>query len=73
MTGFSTYRLQRYLADFFTYLGIAAALIFFLFPFAWILTTSLKGGEDYFTFPPVWIPHDPSLVHYHALFDRGNG
>jgi multiple sugar transport system permease protein len=73
MTGFSTYRLRGYLADFFTYFGIAAALIFFLFPFAWILTTSLKGGEDYFTFPPVWIPHDPSLVHYHALFDRGNG
>jgi multiple sugar transport system permease protein len=73
MIGISNYRLRRHTANFFTYLGIAAALIFFLFPFAWILTTSLKGGEDYFTFPPVWIPTDPSLVHYQGLFTRGNG
>src|SRR2546428_1734162 len=26
----------------------------------WIVTTSLKGNEDFFTFPPVWIPPDPS-------------
>ena len=73
MRGILNYRLQRHLANFFTYFGIAAALIFFLFPFAWILSTSLKGGEDYFTFPPVWIPPDPSLAHYEGLFTRGNG
>ncbi|MGH8059599.1 MAG: carbohydrate ABC transporter permease, partial [Candidatus Entotheonellia bacterium] len=56
-----------------TYLGVAAALVFFLFPFAWILTTSLKGNEDYFTFPPVWIPSEPSLAHYYRLFTHGNG
>jgi multiple sugar transport system permease protein len=56
-----------------TYVGIAAALFFFLFPFVWIVTTSLKGNEDYFSFPPVWIPSEPSLVHYYRLFTHGNG
>jgi multiple sugar transport system permease protein len=58
---------------FLTYAGIVVVLLFFLMPFAWILTTSLKGNEDYFSFPPVWIPPEPSLVHYQSLFTRGNG
>lgn len=47
MTGFSKYRFRRHVGMFLTYVGIAVALIFFLFPFVWILTTSLKGNEDY--------------------------
>jgi len=73
MKGLSKYRLQRQVGLALTYVGIAAALIFFLFPFVWILTTSLKGNEDYFSFPPVWIPSEPSLVHYYRLFTHGNG
>jgi multiple sugar transport system permease protein len=56
-----------------TYVALGAVLVFFLMPFLWIVTTSLKGNEDYFTFPPVWIPAEPSLVHYKGLFERGNG
>ena len=56
-----------------TYLGLFAALVFFLGPFVWIVTTSLKGNEDFFAFPPVWIPSDPSLKHYVALFTRSSG
>jgi len=73
MIGLSKYRLRWYVGIFLTYAGIAAALIFFLFPFVWIVTTSLKGNEDYFTFPPVWIPTEPSLAHYERLFTHGNG
>lgn len=73
MIGLSKYRLRWYVGMFLTYVGIAAALIFFLFPFVWIVTTSLKGNEDYFTFPPVWIPTEPSLAHYERLFTHGNG
>lgn len=69
----SHYRLRRQVATVLTYAGIVAALLFFLMPFAWILATSLKGNEDYFSYPPVWIPSEPSLVHYQALFTRGNG
>jgi multiple sugar transport system permease protein len=73
MRGISKYRLRRHAGTLLTYIGVLAALIFFLFPFVWILSTSLKGNEDYFTFPPVWIPTEPSLVHYKGLFTRGNG
>src|SRR4030095_5294370 len=50
-----------------------AALVFFLGPFFWIVTTSLKGNEDFFAFPPVWIPVEPSLKHYIGLFTRSSG
>jgi multiple sugar transport system permease protein len=73
MIGLSKYRLRWYVGMGLTYAGIAVALIFFLFPFLWIVTTSLKGNEDYFTFPPVWIPSEPSLTHYYRLFTHGNG
>src|SRR5262245_19779554 len=67
------HRLWRVVGHFFVYLGLAAALVFFLGPFFWIVTTSLKGNEDFFAFPPVWIPAEPSLKHYAALFTRSSG
>src|SRR4029453_18756545 len=33
----------------------------------------LKGNEDFFAFPPVWIPAEPSLKHYVGLFTRSSG
>jgi multiple sugar transport system permease protein len=67
------HRAQRWVGDVLTYLGLAVALVFFLGPFFWILTTSLKGNEDFFAYPPVWIPAEPSLSHYVALFTRSSG
>jgi multiple sugar transport system permease protein len=67
------YRAQRWLGEVLTYVGLAAALVFFLGPFFWIITTSLKGNEDFFSFPPRWIPTDPSLVHYERLFTKASG
>ena len=66
-------RLRRRVAAVLTLLGVAAALVFFLAPFFWIVTTSLKGNEDFFAYPPVWIPPDPSLKHYVGLFTRSSG
>jgi len=66
-------RAGRWLAEGLTYAGLAVALVFFLAPFFWILTTSLKGNEDFFSFPPVWVPADPSLAHYYGLFTRSSG
>jgi multiple sugar transport system permease protein len=67
------HRVRRMVGSALTYLGLLVALVFFLGPFFWILTTSLKGNEDFFAFPPVWIPHDASLTHYVALFTRSSG
>jgi multiple sugar transport system permease protein len=67
------YRLRRLIGHALVYLGLGAALVFFLGPFFWIVTTSLKGNEDFFAYPPVWIPSPPSLTHYAGLFTRSSG
>jgi multiple sugar transport system permease protein len=69
----SRHRVGRVVGHVLTYLGIGVALVFFLGPFFWIVTTSLKANNDYFAFPPVWIPDQPSLAHYVRLFTNSSG
>ena len=66
-------RIRRWVGLVLTWATLIAALIFFLGPFFWILTTSVKANEDYFAYPPVWVPADASLKHYAALFTRSSG
>jgi multiple sugar transport system permease protein len=66
-------RVRRWVGIGLTWTTLVAALIFFLGPFFWILTTSVKANEDYFAYPPVWVPADASLKHYAALFTRSSG
>jgi multiple sugar transport system permease protein len=66
-------RIRRWVGLALTWATLIAALIFFLGPFFWILTTSIKANEDYFAYPPVWVPADASLKHYAALFTRSSG
>ena len=66
-------RVRRWVGIALTWATLIAALVFFLGPFFWILTTSLKGNEDFFAFPPVWMPADASLAHYAGLFTRSSG
>ena len=66
-------RLRRSAGTALTWITLLGALIFFLGPFFWILTTSVKANEDYFAYPPVWVPADASLKHYVALFTRSSG
>lgn len=47
--------------------GLGAALVFFLFPIAWIFGMSLKQPNEYFANPPVWIPSRPHLNHFRQL------
>lgn len=42
--------------------------IMMIVPFIWMLSTSFKGMNDVFTFPIEWIPQNPSLKAYRALF-----
>jgi len=69
----SRHHAQRLVGHALTYLGIVIALAFFLGPFFWIVTTSLKANDDYFAFPPVWIPEQPSIAHYVRLFTNASG
>lgn len=45
------------------FLGIVMVI-----PFVWMLSTSFKGMNDVFTFPIEWIPSNPTLKGYQALF-----
>ena len=38
--------------------------IFFLFPFIWMVSTSLKSNAQVFSYPPVWIPHPIVWANY---------
>lgn len=46
------------------YVVLIAATLLVLFPFYWMLSTSLKTGRAVTRFPPRLIPADPSLVPY---------
>ncbi|MBP1713161.1 MAG: binding-protein-dependent transport system inner rane component [Deltaproteobacteria bacterium] len=53
------------------YLCILAFLIFFLFPFAWMLIVSLKPDQELYNFAsfPFWVK-SPTLDHYRFLFSE---
>ncbi len=48
---------------------IAVALVLLL-PFAWMVSTSLKGNEAIFAIPPVWIPETLRWDNYAEVFER---
>ena len=44
-----------------------------IFPFIWLISTSLKGaGENIFAYPPVMIPHDFTFANYIGVWQRIN-
>lgn len=53
------------------YVALIAAVVVALFPLVWTLSTSFKTTEEYFTFPPVWIPRHPTLEHYIYVISTG--
>jgi putative chitobiose transport system permease protein len=51
--------------------GVLIAMsVITVFPFAWILLTSLKGPNDLiFSVPPQFLPNDPTLNNYAKVWD----
>ncbi|MBM4162280.1 MAG: carbohydrate ABC transporter permease [Ignavibacteria bacterium] len=48
-------------------LSLAAAVA--IGPFVWLISTSLKGSEELFAFPPTLIPHDLALENYTGVWN----
>ncbi len=46
---------------------IAWALII-MFPIYWMVQTSFKDSGEWVTWPPHWVPHDPTLRNYGQIF-----
>ncbi len=51
----------------YTFLGLM--VIFALFPFAWMFSTSIKTAQEAFVIPPRWIPQHPTFSAYRVLWD----
>ena len=39
-----------------------------MFPIFWMLQTSFKDSGEWVTWPPHWLPHDPTLKNYEQIF-----
>jgi putative chitobiose transport system permease protein len=65
-----TRRLRRRLESAGWYVVLLAMSVVTVFPFAWMLLTSLKGpGDPIFSVPPQLIPADPTLANYTRVLD----
>jgi len=55
------------------YAVLLVVLTFCLFPILWVIGTSVKLPGEYLHNPPVWIPQNPTLVHFtNVMSQRGN-
>jgi multiple sugar transport system permease protein len=55
------------------YAVLLVVLIFCLFPILWVIGISVKLPGEYMRNPPVWIPQNPTLVHYtNVMAQKGN-
>lgn len=52
------------------YGALSVGLIATLIPFAWMLSSSLKGKDAIVAFPPRWIPEAPTLENFRELFEQ---
>lgn len=50
-----------------TYAVLVAGALFFLTPFAWMLSTALKPDGQVFAIPPTWIPDPPMWSNFRRL------
>ncbi len=58
---------KRSLGKTWIYLLLIAGAVFFMIPFFWMFSTSLKSYDDVFAFPPVWWPSEVLWSNYADL------
>ncbi len=54
-------------------IGLAAGLIFALFPIFWMVSTSFKPTHEWAAVPPVWVTSNPTLANYQPLIGTLEG
>ncbi len=52
------------------YALLVVVAAFFIIPFLWVVSTSLKGESQIFTIPPQWIPDTLHWENYSKVFNR---
>jgi multiple sugar transport system permease protein len=54
------------------YVFLVIGSLIFMAPFAWMVVASFKHIQDIFTYPPTWIPHNPTINNYHDFLKSQN-
>ncbi len=63
-------RVRKTVFAFFWYLFLTVTALAVMLPFIWMISTSLKGAKEVFTYPPSWLPKDWRWQNY---VDAWNG
>ncbi len=63
-------RLSRWLGDTLIYILLIGICVFMLFPFLWMVITSLKTADEIFHLPMILVPAHPDLHAYIYLFQQ---
>jgi multiple sugar transport system permease protein len=54
------------------YLILAAGAVLFVAPFVYMVSSSFQPISEIFSYPPKWIPTDPTLENYRQFFGSGH-
>lgn len=64
-------KFSKYTKNFWIHLILILVSIISIFPFVWLLSTSLKGaGENIFAYPPTLIPKDFTWANYIGVWQK---
>lgn len=59
---------KKIIVNIITYLILILFAIFMLFPFYWMIVSSLKTSQEIVSRPPTWFPEDLTLDNYREVF-----
>ena len=62
---------KRRLIQLIKYIFLIFGSFIMIVPFVWMVSTSFKETSEIFTFPPVWIPTEPTIRGYERLLTNG--
>jgi len=68
----TSYKLNNALFKTIIWIFLIVVTVYCLFPFAWMLSTSLKTESEAFQMPPTWIPLEPTVDSYIGIWVRKN-
>jgi multiple sugar transport system permease protein len=72
--GADTYRTKPPLAGFWRGLMLAVLcfvlVVYLLAPFYWLFASSFQTEREIASIPPHWLPHEPTLENFQAIFER---
>ena len=68
----ATFNTNKIFAKAFLWLFLIVLCLYCLFPFAWMLSTSLKTEAEAFRIPPTWMPQNLTVDSYIGIWVRKN-